>query len=80
VLYRFRLVRGADRSVDFVPYRIDDNSGVGTQVVVGDVDGNGLPDMVVGNKKGTFVHLYEQRRVTADAWQRAQPRPLAAAP
>ena len=33
VLYWFKLVRGADKTVDFVPYLIDDNSGVGTQVV-----------------------------------------------
>ena len=48
-------------SVDFVPYLIDDNSGVGTQVVAGDVNGDGLPDVVVGNKRGTFVHLHEKR-------------------
>jgi len=35
VLYWFKLVRGSDKSVDFVPHLIDDNSGVGTQVVAG---------------------------------------------
>jgi hypothetical protein len=76
VLYWFKLVRGADKSVDFVPYLIDDNSGVGTQVVVGDVDGNGQPDIVVGNKKGTFVHLQQRKAVSADEWAKAQPKPL----
>lgn len=57
VLYWFKLVRGADHSVDFVPHLIDSESGVGTQVVVGDVNGDGQPDIVVGNKKGAFVHL-----------------------
>ena len=57
VLYWFRIVRGADRSVDFVPHLIDDDSGVGTQVVATDINGDGLPDVVVGNKKGAFVHL-----------------------
>ena len=57
VLYWFKLVRGADKSVDFVPHLIDADSGVGTQVVATDINGDGLPDIVVGNKKGAFVHL-----------------------
>jgi FG-GAP-like repeat len=57
VLYWFKLVRKADKTVDFVPHLIDNESGVGTQVVTGDINGDGLPDIVVGNKKGTFVHL-----------------------
>jgi len=77
VAYWFRLVRNADRSVDFVPHRIDDNSGVGTQLVVGDVNKDGLPDLVVGNKKGTFVQLQERKTVTRDEWEKAQPKPVA---
>jgi hypothetical protein len=57
VLYWFKLTRAAGHRVDFIPHLIDDDSGVGTQVVVGDVNGDALPDIVVGNKKGTFVHL-----------------------
>lgn len=64
VLYWFKLARHADRSVDYVPFLIDDQSGVGTQVVAGDINGDGLPDVVVGNKKGTFVHLHEKTGVT----------------
>lgn len=73
VLYWFRLVRRSDRSVDFVPYLIDDKSGVGTQVVAGDVNGDALPDVVVGNKNGTFVFLHEKRTATRDEWEKAQP-------
>lgn len=76
VLYWFRTVRQADRSVDFVPYLIDDDSGVGTQLTVGDVSGNGLPDVVVANKKGTFVQLHQKRTVTREEWEAAQPRRL----
>ena len=76
VNYWFRLVREPDHSVDFIPYRIDDNSGVGTQLVVGDVDRNGLPDLVVGNKKGTFVLFHEAKPVSQAEWQKAQPTPV----
>lgn len=57
VVYWFQLARGADGAVDFIPHLVDNDSGVGTQVTVGDVNGDGKPDVVVGNKKGTFVHL-----------------------
>ncbi len=57
VVYWFKLVRGADKSVDYVPHLIDNDSGVGTQVVAGDINGDGRPDIVVGNKKGAFVLL-----------------------
>jgi hypothetical protein len=67
-------VRGTDKSVDFVPYLIDDNSGVGVQVIAGDINGDGLPDMVVGNKKGVFIHLHEKKTVTQEEWDKAQPK------
>ncbi|HSH15302.1 MAG TPA: PVC-type heme-binding CxxCH protein, partial [Verrucomicrobiae bacterium] len=66
-----------------MPYLIDNDSGVGTQVVAGDVNGDGWPDVVVGNKKGTFVHLHGTRKVSREEWEKAQPQPLqtaAAAP
>ncbi|MCC6234809.1 MAG: VCBS repeat-containing protein [Verrucomicrobiales bacterium] len=74
VLYWFRLVRGADRSVDFVPYLIDAESGVGTQVVASDLNGDGLPDIVVGNKRGVFVFQQQKKTVTREEWEKAQPK------
>jgi hypothetical protein len=56
-LYWFQLVRDA-AGPHYVPHLIDDASGVGTQVVVGDVTSDGLPDIVVANKKGAFVHVH----------------------
>jgi hypothetical protein len=58
VLYWFEQVRdgGGPR---FVPHPIDDDSGVGTQLVVTDVSGDGRPDIVTANKRGTFY--FEQR-------------------
>ncbi len=74
VVYWFELVRGAD-GVDFVPHLVDDDAGVGVQVVTGDVDGDGLVDVVVGNKKGTNVMFQEVRRVSEEEWLAARPAP-----
>lgn len=76
VVYWFKLVRNADKSVDWVPYLIDNDSGVGTQVVAADVNGDGLPDVIVGNKKGTFVHLHSAKKVGKAEWEKAQPKPV----
>ncbi|MGB6044095.1 MAG: VCBS repeat-containing protein [Pirellulales bacterium] len=58
VLYWFQLKR-TDEKTEFVPHKIDEDSGVGTQVIARDVSGDDRPDIIVGNKKGTFVHLQE---------------------
>ncbi|HEY0456212.1 MAG TPA: VCBS repeat-containing protein [Verrucomicrobiae bacterium] len=76
VLYWFKLVRNKDKSVDWVPYLIDDNSGIGTQVVAGDLNRDKLPDIVVGNKKGTFVHIHSAKKVSRAEWEKAQPKPV----
>ncbi|HXE81470.1 MAG TPA: PVC-type heme-binding CxxCH protein, partial [Vicinamibacterales bacterium] len=77
VIYWFRLVRG-EKGVEFVPHLIDDDSGVGTQVVAGDANGDRLPDIVVGNKKGTFLHVQQPRQRTQTAVQEEsqEPEPL----
>lgn len=72
VLYWFRLVRGP-QGVDWVPYRIDADSGVGRQIGVADVDGDRDPDLIIGNKKGTFVFRHQVRPVTREEWGKAQP-------
>ncbi|MEZ6078191.1 MAG: FG-GAP repeat protein [Pirellulaceae bacterium] len=36
---------------------IDNSSGVGTQITVGDVNGDGLQDIVSGNKRGAYLFL-----------------------
>ena len=57
VIYWFKLVRKADKTVDFVPQLVDNESGVGTQVVATDINGDSRPDIVTANKRGAFVFL-----------------------
>ena len=58
MLYWFELVR-KDGKAEFVPHLIDDDSGVGTQVTVGNLGPAKKPGIVVGNKNGTFVFVQE---------------------
>ncbi len=76
VLYWFKLVRHPDGTVDWVPHLIDDNSGVGRQVGLGDVNGDGRPDIIIGNKKGAFVFTNVARTVAKAEWEKAQPKVL----
>lgn len=56
VLYWFELKR-VGGTASFVGHLIDDASGIGTQIVAGDINGDKKPDVVVGNKRGAFVLL-----------------------
>lgn len=56
VVYWFELQRSAD-GVQYIPHQIDDDSGVGTQFAVGDLNGDGRIDIVTGNKKGGHVFI-----------------------
>ena len=73
VLYWFKLVRGPDGKIDWVPQLIDDDSGVGRQIGLGDPNNDGKVDLIIGNKKGTFVFLHETRPATREEWARTQP-------
>jgi hypothetical protein len=56
VVYWFRLVRESGQ-VRFEPHRIDASSGVGVQIAVADVNGDGAPDVLTASKLGTFLFL-----------------------
>lgn len=61
-LFWFKAKKGKDGIVKFDPVLIDDDSGVGTQFVVQDINGDGLLDIVIANKKGVFVFEQVRRR------------------
>ena len=62
VLYWFELKRNpADKSAEWVGHKIDDEAGIGVQIVATDVNGDGKPDIVVGNKKGACVMIQERK-------------------
>ena len=48
------------REVKWIKHEVDNDSGVGTQFVVADINRDRLPDIVTSNKKG--VHVFIQQR------------------
>ena len=73
VIYYFRLTRQDDGTVEFVPHLIDDQAGIGRQLVSGDLNGDELVDFVVGNKNGAFAFTQRMRKVNQQEWEEAQP-------
>ena len=59
-LAAFVLRRGPGNAVTYEPRIIDETTGVGTQLVAADVNGDGRPDFIVGNKRGTAVLLSQK--------------------
>ncbi len=56
VLYWFKLMRGPGGAT-WTPHLIDADSGVGCQFPMGDLNGDGRPDIAIANKNGVFVFL-----------------------
>jgi hypothetical protein len=68
VLYWFQLVRGSGGAVSYRPHLIDDELGVGVQIVARDVNGDGATDVLTASKLGSAVYLsVPQSRKSADA-------------
>jgi hypothetical protein len=59
VLYWFKLVRASSQPPHYEPHLIDSQAGIGTQVVVGDVNGDGLPDILTAARAGAFLFLHQ---------------------
>ncbi|MBX3279011.1 MAG: VCBS repeat-containing protein [Acidobacteria bacterium] len=60
VIYWYELQRSRG-GVRWIRHRVDDDSGVGTQFVVMDINGDRRPDIITSNKKGVFVFLQKKR-------------------
>ena len=86
VVYWFKLKRTGS-GVDWIPHKADGESGIGRQVIVGDVSGDKLPDIIVGGMKGSHVLTHHRKAVSrervarrsAQAADRAQRQGLAPA-
>ncbi|MCA9218388.1 MAG: hypothetical protein KDB27_35205, partial [Planctomycetales bacterium] len=74
VVYWFKLVRTSD-GVDWIPFKADDEAGIGRQLIVGDVNGDAIPDMISGGMKGCHVLLHSKKDVDHQSWLEAQPQP-----
>ena len=57
MLYWFELRRPEGGRPEFIMHEIDDDSGVGTQFEVTDLNGDGRLDIATSNKKGVYVFL-----------------------
>ncbi len=69
----------AEKKIEFVPHFIHDDSGVGVEVKVADLNGDSRPDVVSSSKKGLTIHV--QKDATAlsatalERWQVPGGRP-----
>jgi hypothetical protein len=59
LLYWFKARKGADGTTIFTPHVVDDDSGIGTQFQIIDMNGDGKLDIVTSSKKGVYVHLQQ---------------------
>lgn len=75
VVYWFRLVR-TEEGVDWVPFLADGESGIGREICIADVNGDKLPDIVVGGMVGAHVLHHRAMKVSEDEWNAAQPKPI----
>ena len=67
VVYWFKLVR-TKSGVDWVPYLINKDSGIGRQVRVADLNADGIPDVLTGGMKGANINLQSQKKVSLQEW------------
>jgi hypothetical protein len=64
-LYWFRAKKDKSGFTTFAPELIDDDSGVGTQFEIADINGDGIPDVIISTKRGVFI--FEQVRTAGAA-------------
>jgi len=59
MVYWFEVKRPAKGKVDFILHEVDNDSGIGTQFEVSDINGDGKLDIITSNKKGVHVFVQE---------------------
>jgi putative membrane-bound dehydrogenase-like protein len=78
VVYWFKLTRTKD-GVEWIPFKADGDAGIGRQVSIVDVNGDKLPDIVVGGMLGTTVLTQSRKTVSEADWKAALPKRYTAA-
>ena len=61
-IFWLKNTKGADGLTQFTPMLIDDDCGIGTQFEVADINGDGLLDVIVSNKKGVRIVVQERKK------------------
>jgi hypothetical protein len=74
VLYWFRLTRPAGQPPRYTPYLIDSEAGIGTQIALADVNGDGRIDILTARRRGAFVFFNEGTGAGTRAME-ARPEP-----
>ncbi len=74
VVYWFKLQR-TDDGVNWIPFKADGEAGIGRQLIIGDLNGDSLPDMLSGGMLGCHVMLHAKETVDQQSWLEAQPLP-----
>ena len=74
VLYWFKLTR-TDKGAEFIPFKADSHFGIGRIVAAGDINGDGLPDVVSAGMTGAQVLIHRREKVDKATWMSAQPKP-----
>lgn len=76
VLYWFRNVK-TDDGIDFVPHLVHRDSGVGVEITAADLNADGKPDIISGNKKGLTIHVQkgDVESTAAELWKVPGGRP-----
>src|SRR5205807_10120940 len=75
VVYWFELRRTIE-GIDWVPHLADRDAGIGRQIRIENVNGDLLPDIVVGGMKGAHLLTHKVTQVDDAAWNAAQPKIL----
>lgn len=54
-IFQLKGKKGSDGITSFTPIALDNDSGIGTQFTIADINGDGTLDIITSNKKGTFL-------------------------